>query len=108
MSNFEMSTIRDANGRVWGSWAARRIDPSVIDLRQLLGFGDRDGYLAWVSSWKEAYARTIADIREARSSGCRSRRESLRILAHNLLVVRHGGKAEAARQWRARRNRLTA
>lgn len=108
MSKFEMSTIRDSNGRAWGNWSAMRIDPSTIDLKPMLGFGDRDGYLAWVSSWKEAYARTISDIREARASGYRSRRESLRIVAHNLLVVRHGGKAEAALQWRARRNQLAA
>lgn len=102
MSEFEMGNLSAISGGRW-DWASKRLDPAEHDLQPLLGFFDRDSYLAWVASWKSAFKDTVADIRTERAEGCRSRRESLRVQAHNLLVVRRAAKTEAAAQWQARR-----
>lgn len=103
MSVFDMANLAAVTDGRWG-WEAKRLDAGAYDLSPLMGFSDRGSYLAWVASWKAAYGDTVARIRSERAEGRRWRGKSLGLAAHNLLVVRRAAKAEAARQWLARRS----
>lgn len=84
---------------------ARLADDDKKIVEAVSAFEDRESYLAWVRAWKQAWHETVAKIRQAKKDrkdpkeGCyaASRRQALRIVAYDLLVVRHAGKIRAAR-----------
>lgn len=73
-----------------------------------LDFTTRDGYLEWVRSWKDAYqaitaeCRTAKGLRKSPEDGTRaeaqSARERCRVIARNLIDLRHRAKVAAAAQ----------